>query len=63
MTVYQMMQSECIVSIVPRGVKAEAIKNTLAGEVSNMVPGTMLKTHKDWNLWIDSDSAAGFLKY
>ena len=63
MTVYQMMQSECIVTIVPHDVKAEAIRNTLAQEVNNMVPATMLKTHKDWNLYIDSDSAAGFLKY
>ena len=63
MTVYQMMQSECIVTIVPHDVKAEAIKNTLAQDVNNLVPATMLKTHKDWNLYIDSDSAAGFLKY
>lgn len=63
MTVYQIMQSQCIVTIVPHGVKAEAVRNTLAQEVNNLVPATMLKTHSNWNLWLDSDSAAGFLNY
>lgn len=62
MTVHQIMACESIVTIVPHAVKAEAISNTLALEVTNKVPATILKTHKDWNLFLDADSAAGFLK-
>jgi glucosamine-6-phosphate deaminase len=58
MTVRQIMDSEVIVSCVPHKVKAEAVKNTLSGEVSNTVPATILKTHKDWNLFLDESSAA-----
>lgn len=62
MTVSQIMASRCIVSIVPHSVKAEAIRNTLSQPVTNMVPATILKTHPDWNLFLDMDSAAGFVK-
>ena len=63
MTVHQIMQCKCIMTFVPHAVKAEAIRNTLAMDLTNMVPATMLKNHSDWNLWIDSAAAAGFLKY
>lgn len=62
MTVSQIMASRCIVTIVPHSVKAEAIRNTLRQPVTNMVPATILKTHPDWNLFLDMDSAAGFVK-
>lgn len=62
MTVSQIMASRCIVTIVPHSVKAEAIRNTLSQPVTNMVPATILKTHPDWNLFLDMDSAAGFVK-
>ena len=62
MTVSQIMASRCIVTIVPHSVKAEAIRNTLGQPVTNMVPATILKTHPDWNLFLDMDSAAGFVK-
>lgn len=61
MTVSQIMASRCIVTIVPHSVKAEAIRNTLSQPVTNMVPATILKTHPDWNLFLDMDSAAGFV--
>ena len=62
MSVKQILACDCIVSVVPHAVKAEAVKNTLAQDVNNMVPGTILKTHKDWHLYLDSESAAGFMK-
>lgn len=62
MSVKQIMACECIVSVVPHAVKAEAVKNTLAQDINNMTPATILKSHKDWNLFLDSESAAGFLK-
>ena len=58
MTVHQIMQSKCIVSIVPHSVKAEAIENTFRKPCCNAVPATILKMHPDWNLWLDADSAA-----
>ena len=62
MTVSRIMQSRCIVSIVPHAVKAEAVRNTLTMDVTNTVPATIMKTHPDWNLWLDAASAAGFMK-
>ena len=58
MTVYQIMQCERIVSCVPYPVKAQAVHDTLAQDVNNMVPGTILKTHKDFVMFIDRDSAS-----
>ena len=46
-----------IVSAVPHGVKAEAVRNTIASPVTPMVPATLLKTHTDWYLFLDKASA------
>ena len=59
MTPYQIMQCETIVSSVPGERKAEAVRNTLkSDEVTNMVPATLLKTHKDWHLFLDKESSS-----
>lgn len=62
MTVKQIMACESIVSVVPHAVKEEAVKNTLERDVTNLVPATIMKTHPDFNLFLDSESAAGFMK-
>ena len=62
MTVNQIMACDSIVSVVPHAVKAEAVKNTLERDVTNLVPATIMKTHPDFNLFLDSESAAGFMK-
>lgn len=62
MTVSRIMACRCVVSVVPHAVKAEAVRNTLEKGVTNTVPATILKTHPDWNLWLDSASAAGIVK-
>ena len=63
MTAYQIMQCKKIVSCVPHKVKAEAIYNTLkAHEVTNEIPATLLKTHEDFVLYIDENSASEILK-
>ena len=62
MTVKQIMACDSIVSVVPHAVKAEAVKNTLERVVTNLVPATIMKTHPDFNLFLDSESAAGFMK-
>ena len=59
MTVNQIMRREKIISCVPYTVKADAVQKVLfTGEVTNRVPATMLKTHKDFTLYVDADSAA-----
>ena len=63
MTCYQIMQCERIVSCVPYAVKAEAVENTVkATETTNLIPATLLKTHADFILYVDEDSAAGLMK-
>ncbi len=57
MTVKEILASKCIVSVVPHAVKAEAVFHTLQKPLTNLVPATALKTHADWNLFLDYNSA------
>lgn len=60
MTAHQIMQCKKIVSCVPYAVKADAVEKTLrAEEVTNMIPATLLKTHPNFLLYIDAESASG----
>ena len=62
MTPYQIMQCRRIVSCVPYAVKAEAVEKTLRAEaVTNLVPATLLKTHPDFILYLDRESASRVL--
>lgn len=58
MSVKQIMKCRNIISCVPYTVKADAVLNTLKGEVSCDVPATILKTHPNFTLYIDRDSAS-----
>jgi len=58
MTVHQIMQSKAIISCVPYPQKAQAVKNTVENDVTNLIPATILKTHPNWTLYIDKDSGA-----
>lgn len=59
MTPYQIMQCRCIVSAVPHKVKASAIRKVLeASGVDPMVPGSLLKTHPDFYLFVDTNSVS-----
>ena len=58
MTVWQIMQCKTIVSCVPHKVKADAVYKTLTGKTNDMVPATMLKQHRDFNLFLDKNSAS-----
>ncbi len=60
MSVHQIMQCKKIISCVPHSVKARAVSDTLNNEVTNRVPATILKTHPDWTLMLDKNSAALF---
>lgn len=57
MTPYRIMQCKCIVTPVPKAVKAEAIAAVLRSEtVDPMIPATLLKTHPNIHLFTDRDS-------
>lgn len=58
MTVPQIMQSRVIISSVPHKVKAQAIQATMKNDLTPNVPATILKQHKQWYLFLDSDSAS-----
>ena len=58
MSVYEIMQAKVIISAVPYSQKAKAVKDTVENDVTNTIPATILKTHPDWSLYIDKDSAA-----
>ena len=60
MTPYQIMCCKCIITAVPRAVKANAIYKVLSADHRDpMVPATILKEHSDWHLFLDRDSASG----
>lgn len=59
MSVPQIMESRTIVTVVPGIRKSDAVYKTLtAQEVTNLVPATILKTHPDWNMFLDGASAS-----
>ena len=62
MTAYQIMQSKAIISAVPHKVKANAIKQVIENDVTNMVPATLLKTHGNMFLLVDENSAGDAIK-
>jgi glucosamine-6-phosphate deaminase len=58
MSVWQIMQCKAIVSAVPHAEKAWAVAAALKNELTPKVPATMLKTHPDFNLYVDAASYA-----
>ena len=62
MTVHQILQCRRIVSCVPRGVKAAAMRALLAAPGPDRnVPASVLKAHGDFILYMDRDSAGEVL--
>jgi glucosamine-6-phosphate deaminase len=63
MSVWQIMQCNTIISVVPHLVKADAIKKTLTSKLTNLVPATMLKQHSNWHLFLDQNSASEVIAF
>ncbi|MDR1587533.1 MAG: 6-phosphogluconolactonase [Treponema sp.] len=60
MTIPGIMKCKAIISAVPFAVKAEAVFKTLSSrEITPDIPATILKTHPDFHLFLDKDSASG----
>ncbi len=58
MSIHQILQSRSILCIVPEKRKAEAVKSTLEGPVSAMVPASVLKTHAATTMFLDRESSS-----
>ncbi len=58
MTIRQIMRAGTILLSVPDRRKAEAVRDTLEGPVTPMVPASILRGHDRCHLYLDPDSAA-----
>ena len=58
MGIRQILKSRTIVCTVPDGRKAKAVKATVEGKVTNMVPASILQLHNDCHLFLDQAAAA-----
>lgn len=58
MSIPQIMKSRAIVAVVPEARKAAAVRMCLEGEISPKAPASILRTHPDTMLFLDTESAA-----
>ena len=58
MTVRQVLKANEILCVVPDARKAEAVKKCFAGEISPMAPASILRTHPNAIVYLDTNSAA-----
>jgi len=58
MSVKQILAAKEILAVVPDARKAAAVKACLEGEVSPMIPASILRTHSNATIYLDKNSAA-----
>ncbi|MCG8507856.1 MAG: glucosamine-6-phosphate deaminase, partial [Rhodospirillales bacterium] len=58
MSIRRILDSDTLIVTVPGAVKAEAVRNAVEGELTNMVPASILRTHGRYTLFLDGDSAS-----
>jgi len=58
MSIRQIMKSKTLIVTVPDRRKAQAVKNTLEGPVTNACPASIIQNHSDCNIYLDTDSAS-----
>jgi glucosamine-6-phosphate deaminase len=58
MSIRQILKAVEIVCVVPDARKAAAVKASLEGDISPLIPASILRTHPDTTLYLDADSAA-----
>jgi len=61
LTVPALMAGEYIFCVVPALTKAEAVMHTVKGEISEKCPASILRTHRNAVLYLDTDSASMIL--
>jgi glucosamine-6-phosphate deaminase len=62
MSVRQIMQSRAIICTVPDERKAEAVQNSVEGEVTPKVPASILQRHEQCTLYLDKPAASKLQK-
>lgn len=58
MSVRQILKAKAILAVVPDTRKAQAIKLCFEGEISPMAPASVLRTHPNATIYLDSNSAS-----
>lgn len=58
MSVRQILKAREIIAVVPDARKAQAVKSCLEGEISPMVPASILRTHPNATVFLDKQSGA-----
>jgi glucosamine-6-phosphate deaminase len=58
MSVKQILKAGEIIAIVPDARKSEAVKACLEGKISPMAPASILRTHPNTTIYLDTESAA-----
>lgn len=58
LTIPTLTRPEAVFCVVPAATKAEAVKGTVEGPVSERCPASILRTHPNASLWLDGDSSA-----
>jgi glucosamine-6-phosphate deaminase len=58
MTIPEMMKGKLLILTVPDSRKAEAVRDTLEGPITPMVPASILRRHSACHLFLDPESAA-----
>jgi len=57
MSIKQIMKSKSIICAVPDARKAQAVKDCVLGDISNLHPASILQNHKDCMIYLDKGSA------
>jgi glucosamine-6-phosphate deaminase len=57
-TIPRLLAADRIFCCVPGALKKAAVRRTLQDPISGLVPTTALRTHSNWSLYLDEDSAA-----
>lgn len=58
MSVRQILSSREIICVAPEARKAQAVRGTLEGEISPLIPASILRTHPQTTIYLDEASAA-----
>ncbi len=58
LTIPRLLAADRIFCCVPGALKKTAVRRTLQDPIGGLVPATALRTHSNWSLYLDEDSAA-----
>ena len=58
MSVRQILNAKELLVVVPDARKAQAVKASLEGEISPMAPASVLRTHHNATVYLDTNSAS-----